>query len=749
MSNKHKLDRNNTNFPKQLFEYLKNVKWDHKYDFLKYYQNLARIFMNDIDIDSKGLLIYHTMGLGKSILAVSIAVDMMKTRQPIILLTKSLQGNMRGAFHKYITMRSNIDPEYELAELDEMSRNQWINQNVSFASMNASNMLKQVKRIADGQGTNEIDTILEKRFGEVLKLSTLNGKLLIVDEAHNLFRSITNGGKNARGLYDMIMKSTNLKIIFLTGTPITSDPFELVPCFNMLSGKQLFPEDYQEFYKLFVDDSQNKLKNKSKFQNRIFGMVSYVSHLSRPGYAIGLDDSNSSINLPEEFPIIVEYVNMDNHQWVIYSLARDKEKDEGSNSFGDRFNHTAAMTKPRSKASSTYRVKSRQLSNYCPPNMFLNEKDPNKLPIESINSTKFRRVYNNIIKHPNTIGLFYSQFVGIGGLAVFAKYLDTLGWKHIILDGVDRNIAEDDINQMDNIYEGGGGNDKYDQFIDHFLNNIKQKLDNISENTWWLSSSLKSSDISCNKAGGDDNTSIGKTYAIISGNVHPDIREKIKNIFNSPENRYGGIIDLIMVSSTGAEGLDLKNIRHIHCLEPYWDWSRFLQIIGRGVRTNSHEDLAPNERNVQPYAYLSIPPESEKMANGTYIQTTDTELYEKSIKQKILTDSGNQMLGEVSIECMINAGENCKVCNPDSRQLFTDNIVRDINMPDPCANMKETNVTAEEIIFENVSYYYTACNQSIYGYKIYVYDSVINSYRSLKETDYRYKKIIEMIENKK
>ena len=51
-----------------------------------------------------------------------------------------------------------------------------------------------------------------------------------------------------------------------------------------------------------------------------------------------------------------------------------------------------------------------------------------------------------------------------------------------------------------------------------------------------------------------------------------------------------------MITSAGAEGLDLKNIRQIHIMEPYWNEVRVKQVIGRGVRNNSHKDLPPKEQ---------------------------------------------------------------------------------------------------------------------------------------------------------
>ncbi len=316
------LNRNNTSFSLQLLEYFKGAKWDTKYDFLKYYQNIIREFFNDVTIDARGLLVYVAMGMGKSILAIAIAMDQMKERQPIILLTKSLQSNMRNSIHKYVKMRTSQEPTYPIGRFSPTELDDWIEANYSFVSMNASNMLKQVGKAAEGHAVEEFEAALDRKLGEIVKMPSLDGKLLIVDEAHNLFRAITNGSKNALGLYDMVMKAKNLRIMFLTGTPIANDPFELVPCFNMLGGQKanrsLLPDSYKEFNKLYVDEKEGRIRNKAKFQNRLMGLISHVNHSSEPGKALGrLASAESKAEFPEEKPVIVERVNMDTDQYVI------------------------------------------------------------------------------------------------------------------------------------------------------------------------------------------------------------------------------------------------------------------------------------------------------------------------------------------------------------------------------------------------------------------------------------------------
>jgi len=986
------LDRNNTNFAIQLAEYFKNAKWDTKYSFLKYYQNLVRAYIADVRTDSRGLLVIHEMGLGKSILGVAVAMDQITgegsktsmssmssmssktsmssmssktsktsmssmstdkqptrqpTRQSVILSAKSLHGNMAGAIRKYVAMRTAVEPSYYLGALPAEDLDAWIGRNFSFVSMNASNMLDQMNRVADS--ASDFESALDKRMGDIVRIGSLEGKLLIIDEAHNFFRAITNGSKNALGLYKMIVESRDLIVVFLTGTPIANHPFELAVCFNMLSRKIILPESYLEFNRLYVDDVRGTMRNRGKFQNRLFGLVSYVGNMSTPGAAFGINDASTRSEFPKQLDMIIERVNMDDDQYVMYQLARDKEREESNRRTGvyggpgknSNAANTPALTKPKSNASSTYRVKSRQLGNFSPIGIPLAD-----IPVGNLGSAKYRRILDNINKHMNTIGLVYSQFVGVGGLATFAAYLESQGWKrwnptmhtnvhtkstitgaatpglnaefnpeYGHMNGPEMpsvsaffdNIAlqadaynEDysgafDIDDLDvdigeSYFDGGNGyscgngsgisgigyvDDGYvdDGYVDgafdiddpdvnigesyfdgafdiddldvnigesyfggdtpldapngeprasmanregctncsynepgyndprmHVLYSPQSKFPNYVLDVY--SGDKRAGSVTINYArdangelaggkvtrvvmsgdnispemvsaaitrviargklgaGGDtgDTTSIdvslarpkhvpdrARVFAMITGDVDVDTREQIKNVSNSDDNKHGGDIDLILVSSTGAEGLDLKNGRHIHMMEPYWDYGRLAQIIARFVRNNSHIALPPDERNVQPYLYLAVPPRSEMLSDGTYPPTTDVELYNDAVQDQMLIAAFNEALHEVSIECMVNNGEHCRVCNPTNSRLFTDDPMKDAVTADPCTQLRQREVSAAEIIVDGAKYYYSVDSDSLYGYRIYIHDAAINGYRPMSEADKRYANIIAQI----
>jgi len=453
---------------------------------------------------------------------------------------------------------------------------------------------------------------------------------------------------------------------------------------------------------------------------------------------------------------------------VQYQLARDKEKDEGVSVKFQRRSRpvevvTAPMTKPKSMKSSTYRVESRQLSNWAPPVAYVGEKDPTRIPAEYTGSPKFERILENIRKNTNKLGLVYSQFVGVGGLGIFSMFLKKNGWeeygaalatKNPKRPGATRDQAPSEVEHRE--LSGARALESADisaetldepAFTGSALPSIEDYLHNIEVEakrcTWWDRSKT------ARKHGAAERHK--PTFALITGSVDTAERHAIQDVFNSRENMHGGIIDLLLISSTGAEGLDLKNVCHVHIMDPYWNESRIKQVIARGVRDNSHIDLPAAEKFVQPYIYLSVPPQSEKLPDGLFPPTTDVELYMDALKDEIPINNFLHILKEISIECLINDNPHsrihCRKCNPTNQILFTDDIERDIRAIDPCTDYREEKITAQEIFIDDVSYYYVKDEKALYGYNIFVYDEMVSGYRQLSSSDPKFELIISAIEN--
>ncbi len=102
-----------------------------------------------------------------------------------------------------------------------------------------------------------------------------------------------------------------------------------------------------------------------------------------------------------------------------------------------------------------------------------------------------------------------------------------------------------------------------------------------------------------------------KRFTYITGKELQEVRKINKDDFNRTENLRGEYIQLILISSAGAEGISLKCVRQVHIMEPFWNYIRVDQVFGRAIRMRSHEDLPPEERNVDEYLYVSTIPEGD------------------------------------------------------------------------------------------------------------------------------------------
>jgi hypothetical protein len=101
-------------------------------------------------------------------------------------------------------------------------------------------------------------------------------------------------------------------------------------------------------------------------------------------------------------------------------------------------------------------------------------------------------------------------------------------------------------------------------------------------------------------------TEIGEEGGSAGKNLH----ELIK-IYNSPENKNGELIHVMLASQGFNEGIDLKAVRHIHFFEPLVTMASDKQTLGRAARYCSHADLnrEKGEWSVQIHRYMTDKPE--------------------------------------------------------------------------------------------------------------------------------------------
>jgi hypothetical protein len=145
----------------------------------------------------------------------------------------------------------------------------------------------------------------------------------------------------------------------------------------------------------------------------------------------------------------------------------------------------------------------------------------------------------------------------------------------------------------------------------------------------------------------------GFNYVMITGDkgFSSNPTNDIKLLTNE-NNIDGSKVKVALISQTGAEGLDLKFIRQVHILEPWYNMNRIEQIIGRAVRTCSHKSLPFSQRNVEIYLYGSL------MRDDVVEETADLYIYRLAEAKAIQIGKVSRVLKEMSVDCILNRGQN-------------------------------------------------------------------------------------------
>jgi hypothetical protein len=105
-----------------------------------------------------------------------------------------------------------------------------------------------------------------------------------------------------------------------------------------------------------------------------------------------------------------------------------------------------------------------------------------------------------------------------------------------------------------------------------------------------------------------------------------------------------------LISSAGAEGLDLKGTKLVQLLEPHYNEEKEKQIIGRAIRYGSHAALPEAERQVLVQRYLAQPGGSwlDRLLGKPNTRGTDEYLYDMAQRKSKLNDQVENLMRSVA-----------------------------------------------------------------------------------------------------
>lgn len=141
-------------------------------------------------------------------------------------------------------------------------------------------------------------------------------------------------------------------------------------------------------------------------------------------------------------------------------------------------------------------------------------------------------------------------------------------------------------------------------------------------------------------------------YVMITGDprISPNNDFEVKAL-TSEGNEEGNKIKIVLISKAGSEGVDLKFIRQVHILEPWYNMNRTEQIIGRAVRNLSHKDLPFEKRNVEIFMHGTL---LEDRAE----ESADIYVYRVAEFKALQIGKVSRLLKETSVDCIINYEQN-------------------------------------------------------------------------------------------
>ena len=141
-------------------------------------------------------------------------------------------------------------------------------------------------------------------------------------------------------------------------------------------------------------------------------------------------------------------------------------------------------------------------------------------------------------------------------------------------------------------------------------------------------------------------------YAFLTSEMTDRQLQTLIRRLRNPANALGQDIRVVIASPLVSEGIDLKNIRQIHILDPWYNMSRMEQIIGRGLRNCSHAGLPFSDQNCTVYLHITRYDDNATETYDEYVYRVFVEAKAKSIAVV------KRVVEESAVDCMTQLSTN-------------------------------------------------------------------------------------------
>ena len=611
----------------------------------------------------RDILIYHGLGSGKTVSAINIY---------------NVLYNYTPKWNVFILIKASLKDDPWMKDL-----NTWIDASDKTNRMNNIKFIHYDSPFADRD-------FLES----VKKADSSRESIYIFDEVHNFIRNVYSNisskkGKRAQVIYDYIQQekidNNNTRIILLTATPSVNNPYEFALLFNLLR-PGTFPTSEAIFNQIYISSNNYNSLNynkKNQFQRRIMGLVSYYIGATPDKYAKKVTHY-VSLKMGTYMEEVYNYFEAleDAKEKIRRKMSRGK--------IGDDMSTYASYTRQACNFVFPYISKTVNGEKRPRPTQFkiseakvnILDEGKNKKAIDILKKSDI-----NIVEYTKTVLLYVNDTINY-----FKEKLREDKIKGYTLHDDVKAYFEKYNSDFIKLVEGKHHSSLFDAFyicgpklLNIIFNILKSEGPVLVYSNYVKMEGLQIFKIYLSFFGyvefnGNTKENITKNnfrYIEFHGDIDKALREHNKKIFNSKENNLGSIIKIIMISPAGAEGINLRNCRQVHIMEPYWNEVRIEQVIGRAIRQCHHSDIPMKDRIVDVYRYKMIRMKDNKIIT---IKITSDEMLEKISRTKNnLLASFIEAIKEAAVDCelfkahnMMNSKYNCFKFNEDS--LFDKNV---------------------------------------------------------------------------
>jgi len=568
----------------------------------------------------------------------------------------------------------------------------------------------------DYSSSSKILTITRNPFGFKNKIKKESG-----------YQGVSNATKDEKG--DTTIETDYInddefekKIISI----LRRNDIEVIPSGIEVKYKKALPDKLEDFMTRYINESDGKIKNIDSLKRRIIGLSSYFKSAQEnllPKYSKTLGLDYHIIRIP-----------MSNFQFKIYESARVEERKLEKSGKKPPTSDIFAEDK-----ASTYRIFSRLFCNFTVPDRPIPEKKKKKEDAveEKESGTQLEDLLKEARKEESRLDVADENEGEIEGDAVLEK-IGGIDYK----TRLDNKLKELETNATD--FLTPDALQIYSPKFLHILENIKdpdyqglhlvysqfRTMEGIGifslvlEKNGFARFKIKKNISGIWEIIANESDQGKPTYVLYTGTETTEEKELVRHIYNGEwdklpdniskelrkianNNNMGEIIRVFMITSSGSEGINLRNTRYVHIMEPYWHPVRLEQVIGRARRICSHKDLPKALQTVEVFVYLMIfTPEQLKSDEAIELKrhdlsksiprlpiTSDQYLYEISEIKANVTSQLTDAIKESAFDCYIYSNGKCVNFGDPTNNKFS-------YVPDYAEQQNDTTVQANKIAIE-------------------------------------------------